>query len=60
MDDLEADPVMRQGINIYRNPKVPIPETKVDVDDAGDEEAPRITLQEMLDELTLEDDPMGD
>ncbi|CAG0914355.1 unnamed protein product [Notodromas monacha] len=58
MDDLEADPVMRQGVNIYKNPKFK-PREKPSVVEGDEEQGPTISLEEMLDELTLDDDPMG-
>ncbi|KAL1437149.1 hypothetical protein MTO96_049135 [Rhipicephalus appendiculatus] len=55
LEDLEEDAAYRQNVNIYKdNDKI-----AVDTDDE-DGDAPRITLQEMLDDLQLEDDPMGD
>ncbi|KAH7963315.1 hypothetical protein HPB52_020540 [Rhipicephalus sanguineus] len=55
LEDLEEDSAYRQNVNIYKdNDKI-----AVDTDDE-DGDAPRITLQEMLDDLQLEDDPMGD
>lgn len=32
----------------------------MDTDDTGDEDLPQISLQEMLDDLHIADDPMGD
>lgn len=56
MDDLEEDPLLRQNVNIYKDPKnINLP---VDIDDADDPNAPGITLEEMLDDLQIEDDPM--
>lgn len=57
MEDLEEDPQLRQNINIFRDATKQIP---VDTDDMPDESAPRITLEEMLDDLVLDDDAMGD
>lgn len=55
LEDLEEDPAFRQNINIYKD------QSKVAVDtDDEDADVPRITLQEMMDDLTIEDDPMGD
>ena len=53
MEDLEEDPELRQNVNIFRDPSKQIP---VDTDDMDDPNAPRITLEEMLDDLALEDD----
>lgn len=57
MNDLEEDKEYRQNINIYKKPNV-IP---VDVDDMEDALEPRITLEEMLDDLVIDnDDENGD
>lgn len=53
LDDLEEDPAYRQNVNIFRDKSKD--QTAVDVDDLGDETIPRITLDEMLDDLNLED-----
>jgi nonsense-mediated mRNA decay protein 3 len=53
LDDLEEDPAYRQNVNIFRDKSKE--QTAVDVDDLGDETIPHITLDEMLDDLTLED-----
>lgn len=55
LDDLEEDPAMRQNVNIFRDKTIP-----VDVDDMDDPSAPRITLEEMLDDLDIQDVEMGD
>lgn len=56
LEDLEADPAMRQNVNIFKDPNnINIP---VDADDVDDPNAPHITLEEMLDDLQIEDDPM--
>ncbi|XP_026466185.1 60S ribosomal export protein NMD3-like [Ctenocephalides felis] len=55
LDDLEEDPVMRQNINIFRDKTIP-----VDVDDMDDPSVPRITLEEMLDDLDIQDVEMGE
>lgn len=57
MDDLEEDPQLRQHVNIFKDSSKLIP---VDVNDGIDPSVPRITLEEMLDDLVLEDDAMGD
>lgn len=50
LEDLEEDDVIRQNINIYKD------RDKLAVDsDEINEEIPHITLQDMLDDLTLED-----
>lgn len=55
MEDLEEDPQLRQHINIFRDPSKQIP---VDTDDMLDPSVPRITLEEMLDDLQLNDAEM--
>lgn len=57
LDDLEQDPQLRQNVNIFKDSTKPIP---VDINDGMDPSEPRITLEEMLDDLVLEDDAMGD
>lgn len=57
MDDLEEDPQLRQNVNIFKDSTKVIP---VDINDGMDPSEPRITLEEMLDDLVLEDDEMGD
>lgn len=57
MDDLEQDPQLRQNVNIFKDSTKAIP---VDINDGMDPSEPRITLEEMLDDLVLEDDEMGD
>lgn len=56
MNDLEEDPQLRQNVNIFKDSSKLIP---VDVNDGIDPSVPRITLDEMLDDLVLEDDDMG-
>lgn len=57
MDDLEEDPAYRQNVNIFRDPDVQVP---VDDDDDLDDDsnAPRITLEEMLEDMHIEDTEM--
>ncbi|XP_049948828.1 60S ribosomal export protein NMD3 [Schistocerca serialis cubense] len=57
LDDLEEDPAYRQNVNIFRDPSKDIP---VDVDDIEDLTMPRITLDEMLDDLQIMDEEMAD
>jgi nonsense-mediated mRNA decay protein 3 len=55
LDDVEEDAVMRQKINIYRD------QTKtmaIDEDDEGEDLPEGPSLQEMLDDLVLDDEPM--
>lgn len=53
LNDLEEDPDLRQNVNIFKDSSKQIP---VDVNDGIDPSVPRITLEEMLDDLVLEDD----
>lgn len=55
LEELEEDPAYRQNVNVYLDRE----KLAIDTDDE-DADAPKITLQEMLDDLTLHDDPMGD
>ena len=54
MEDLEEDPILRQNINIYKDTKKISNEMSIDSDDIIDDTCPQITLQEMLEDLTLE------
>lgn len=54
LEDLEEDPVSRQGVNIFRDKDI-----CVDTDDTDDEDLPRITLQEMLEDLHIDEDATG-
>ena len=54
MEDLEEDPMLRQNINIYKDHQKIQNEMAIDSDDV-DEDAPQITLQEMLEDLIIED-----
>jgi nonsense-mediated mRNA decay protein 3 len=54
LEDLEEDPAMRQNINIFKDASK---RTAVDTNDQDDDEgAPRITLEEMLDDLVIGDE----
>jgi nonsense-mediated mRNA decay protein 3 len=55
LDDLEEDPAYRQQVNIYLDKSKRIP---VDINDQEDPNEPKITLEEMLDDLHLEDSEM--
>lgn len=57
LDDLEEDPQLRQNVNIFKDSSKTIP---VDTNDMVDPSVPRITLEEMLDDLVLDDDDMGE
>lgn len=56
LEDLEEDPQLRQHINIFRDASKQIP---VDTNDMDDPSVPKITLEEMLDDLNIEDIQMG-
>ena len=53
LQDLEEDPELRTNVNIYRDPNKA---TAVDDSELSEEDdgAPRITLAEMLDEMTID------
>lgn len=53
LQDLEEDPTYREGVNIYKNMKTPVVREEVTTEDEGD--VPKISLQEMLDDLNLSD-----
>lgn len=57
LDDLEEDPELRQNVNIFKDSSKVMP---VDTNDMIDPSVPRITLEEMLDDLVIEDDDMGE
>lgn len=57
LEDLEEDPELRQNINIFKDSSKQI---AVDVNELEHAGIPRITLEEMLDDLVLDDDEMGD
>lgn len=52
LDDLEEDAVYRQNVNIYRDLSKPV--IPVDINDIA-ENGPCITLEEMIDELSIQD-----
>ncbi|KAF4517492.1 hypothetical protein B566_EDAN004531 [Ephemera danica] len=56
LDDLERDPQYRQNVNIYRKKDEDLPPVETDDED----DRPRISLQEMLEDLVLEDTEMQD
>lgn len=60
MEDLEEDPLLRQNVNIYKDRarQQQQEQTAVDVNDMLDPTVPRITLEEMLDDLVLDDAEM--
>ncbi|CAG9764588.1 unnamed protein product [Ceutorhynchus assimilis] len=58
MDDLEEDPELRKNVNIFKNKATTIP---VDLYDSNyDANTPRITLEEMLDDLDVNDVEMAE
>ncbi|XP_045464171.1 60S ribosomal export protein NMD3 [Harmonia axyridis] len=57
LDDLDEDPNLRKNINIFKDKTKTIP---VDKNDVIDESAPYVTLEEMLDEMTIDDVEMAD
>lgn len=59
MAELEEDPTCRQDINIYKNPVKIAPTIAVDSDEV-DPSVPEITLEEMLDDLTINDEEMAE
>lgn len=55
MEDIEEDPEMRAAINVYRDPNASTA-MDVDADTAGEEEEmPKISLEELLEDMTLGD-----
>lgn len=52
LEDLEEDPTLRQNVNIFKDNSKQIP---VDADEVIDSTVPHVTLEEMLDDLTIED-----
>lgn len=57
LEDLEEDQEYRQNVNIYRDTTKQI---RIDENDRANDGMPIITLAEMLDDLALDDDEMGD
>lgn len=57
LEDLEEDADLRQNVNIFKDSSKTIP---VDVNDMVDPSVPRITLEEMLDDLILDDVEMAE
>ena len=58
LDDLEEDTAYRAGVNIYRDSA----KLAVDSDDvtSDDDEAPRISLAEMINDLDISEDATGE
>ena len=57
LEDLEEDPKSRENINIYKDQRKIL---NVENEDSDCENVPQISLQEMLDDLRLTDEPMDD
>lgn len=53
LDDLEEDPMLRQNVNIYADKEKMEAMMAVDTDEL-EEDAPKITLQEMLEDLVID------
>jgi nonsense-mediated mRNA decay protein 3 len=60
MDDLENDPDYRKNVNIFKNNRNPSNLPPVQETDDEDDERPRISLHEMLEDLVLDDAEMED
>ena len=56
LEDLEEDPKARENVNIYKDPR----KIAVEPEESDAENAPQISLQEMLETLNLKDEPMDD
>ncbi|VDP03752.1 unnamed protein product [Soboliphyme baturini] len=57
LSDLEEDPELRRGVNIYKDPR----NACTSVSENGDsEDRPTIALQEMLEDLHIEDEEMAE
>ena len=56
LDDLEEDPELRQNVNIFKDATKVMPVDTSELDPS----VPRITLEEMLDDLVLDDVDMGE
>jgi nonsense-mediated mRNA decay protein 3 len=54
LQDLEQDPAYREKVNIYKDMRVSVVKEDVTTEDEGD--APKISLEEMLDDLHLSDE----
>lgn len=59
LEDLEDDPILRENVNIYKDSQKMAMAVEANDDDDDDLPAPP-TLQEMLDDLNLDDEPMPD
>uniref|UniRef100_A0A5S6QCC5 60S ribosomal export protein NMD3 n=1 Tax=Trichuris muris TaxID=70415 RepID=A0A5S6QCC5_TRIMR len=55
LEDLEEDPVLRQNVNIYRDRTKP-----VDSQPPEEDEVPMISLQEMIEDMSIEDEKVGE
>lgn len=57
LDDLEEDPTLRKNVNIYKDNTPKNEECRPD-EEPLEPDVPQISVEEMLEELTLEDEPM--
>lgn len=55
LEDLEEDPVLRQNVNVYKDTKKTQESSTANNDDGDDGDLPRIELDEMLADMTMED-----
>lgn len=55
LEDLEEDSTFRQNVNIYKDHQ----KLAIDSSDTEDDDIPRISLQEMLDDLHISEDATG-
>lgn len=58
LEDLEEDPKIRENVNIYKDAKKKSTAVEVNSNDDEDKNIPVISLEEMLDDLTIQDEPM--
>lgn len=57
LEDLEEDPKARENVNIYKDTRKKKNE-KMDEDEGGESDYPKIDLQEMIDEFKEDEQPM--
>ena len=60
LEDLEEDPKARENVNIYKDPRKMTSVEAAGAEESDNDNAPQISLQEMLDDMHLNDDPMGE
>lgn len=58
LDDLEEEPEMRTQVNVFHNPEAVAAADAVAGDEGLEHDVPTISVEEMLDELTLETEVM--